>query len=304
LKAESKARAFLRTLRDAVRGIGGLPRLAQTREQVKYLDREIARLNAARRRAAWHSRSRVGQESQTKASFDFQWEHIQTGRALPSDQSFMSGVDQQLPAMLKAPREWFAGKRVVDVGCGIGRYTYGLLELGAVVNACDQSEAALRRTAELCSAYADRLTLTRIDLLEWDEIADFDVAFSFGVVHHTGNTYLAMENVCRKVKPGGRVFFMIYGVPETLEGLREVNEYEHIASESRDLSFDERKVLLERRFGIERAHGWFDATSPRINDRLTFEEIHDVLTELGFDQIKRVVVARNHQVVAQRTRPA
>jgi SAM-dependent methyltransferase len=302
--AASGARAFLRTVRDALRGIGDLPRLVRTREQVEYLNREVGRLNAAARRAAWRSGRRIGLEPQTKASFDFQWEHMPAGRALPSDPSFMAGLEQQLSTMLQVSRDWFSGKRVVDIGCGIGRYTYGFLKLGAAVTACDQSEAALRRTAELCREFAGRLTLERIDLLDWDEIAHYDVAFSFGVVHHTGNTYLAMENVCRKVKLGGRVFFMIYGVPDTLPGFREVNEYEQIAEETRDVSFDERKAIVERRFGPEAAHGWFDATSPRINDRLTFEEIHDVLTELGFDHIRRVVVARNHQIVAQRARPA
>jgi SAM-dependent methyltransferase len=302
--SESTMRVALRALRNTLRGLIELPQLVRTREQVEHLDREVSRLNAAARRAAWHSGRRAGLASQTKASFDFQWEHMPAGRALPSDQAFMAGVEQQLCTMLQVPSEWFAGKRVADIGCGIGRYTYGFLKLGATVAACDQSEAALRRTAALCREYASRLTLKRIDLLEWDEVADHDVAFSFGVVHHTGNTYLAMENVCRKVTLGGRVFFMIYGVPDTLAGFREVNEYEQIAAEIRDLSFDERKTLLERRFGPDAAHGWFDATSPRINDRLTFEEIHDVLTELGFDHIRRVVVARNHQIVAQRARPA
>ncbi len=68
----------------------------------------------------------------------------------------------------------------------------------------------------------------------------------------------------------------------------------------RDLSFDERKARLLQRFGPEKAHGWFDAVSPRINDRLTFEEIHDLLTELGFTGISRTVEARNHHIVAER----
>jgi SAM-dependent methyltransferase len=292
-------------------GVAELPRLTELREHVEYLDREISRLSAARRRQRWRAARATPPSAltetapsapvaQTKASFEYQWEHMPAGRALPSDAAFMRGLAQQLPDMVQVPREWFAGKTVVDVGCGIGRYTYGLLALGARVTACDQSDTALRRTAELCRPFADRLSLDRIDLLAWDGDADFDLAFCFGVVHHTGNTYLAMENVCRKVRPGGRVFFMIYAVPQTLAAFREINEYERLADEMRELPFDERRTRLERRFGAEAAHGWFDATSPRINDRLTFEEIHDVLTELGFTRITGRLVARNHYVVAER----
>jgi SAM-dependent methyltransferase len=298
---ENRARTILRTIRDVLRGAGELPRLVRAREQLEYLDREVARLNAAARRAAWQARRRSGLASQTKASFDFQWEHLPTGRALPSDAAFMQGLGPHISDITRLSPDWFSGKRVVDIGCGIGRYSYGLLQLGAAVTSCDQSDAALRRTAELCRPFAERSALKRIDLLEWDEPGDFDLAFSFGVVHHTGNTYLAIENVCRKVRPGGRLFLMIYGVPETRPALQEVNEYERLAAEMRDLSFEQRKVLLERRFGPDGAHGWFDATSPRINDRLTFEEIQDVLTELGFVNIARTVSARNHHVVAERS---
>lgn len=306
-------------IRDAARhvkrllqGIVALSELPRLLAQADYLQRDVERMRAELRRQAWQAARRslsalpaqgspsAPSVSQTKASFDFQWEHMPAGRALPGDDAFMRGVEQQLPDMVQVPREWFAGKQVADIGCGIGRYTYGLLALGAAVTACDQSAAALRRTAELCRPFANRLTLQQIDLLTWDGEADFDLAFSFGVVHHTGNTYLAIENVCRKVRPGGRVFFMIYAVPQTLAGFREINQYERLAEEMRNLTFEERKALVERRFGPDAAHGWFDATSPRINDRLTFEEIHDVLTELGFGRITGRLVARNHYVVAER----
>ena len=298
--SESRLRASLRAVRDIFLGVARLPNLVRVIEQVEYLDREVARLHAAARRALWQSRRRSALAPQTKASFDYQWQHIPEGRALPSDPAFMADLDRQLTGMIRVPADWFSGKRVVDVGCGIGRYSYGLLQLGASVMACDQSEAALRRTAELCLPFADRLALKRIDLLEWDEPADFDLAFSFGVVHHTGNTYLAIENVCRKVRPGGRVFLMIYGVPQTRAAFQEVNDYERIAAEIRLLSFSDRQALLTDRFGPDGAHGWFDATSPRINDRLTFEEIVDLLTELGFVDIEQTVIARNHHIVAQR----
>ena len=298
--SESPVRTGLRYLRDVGRGLRRLSDLERMSEQLKYTDREVSRLSAAHRRAIWQAERRSTLATQTKASFDFQWEHMPSGTALPSDPAFMEGLEAHICEITQLPREWFAGKRVVDIGCGIGRYSYGFLKLGASVTSCDQSEAALRRTAELCRQFQDRQTLKRIDLLEWNETGDFDLGFSFGVVHHTGNTYLATENVCRKVRPGGRLFLMIYGVPETRPAILEVNEYERIAEEVKHLSFDERKMLLLRRFGPDKAHGWFDAVSPRINDRLTFEEIQDLLGELGFEEIARTVEARNHHVVAER----
>lgn len=293
-------RGFLRLIKRTLEGVRTIPELSTLRAESEYVRRELARLAAAERRSAWLARRNSEQRSQTKASFDFQWEHMPSGKSLPTDPEFMAGLEQQLIDMIRVPRDWFATKRIVDIGCGMGRFSYGLLKLGAHVTSCDQSEAALRRTAEICRPFADRSTLKRIDLLEWDEPGDFDLAFSFGVVHHTGNTYLAIDNVCRKVRPGGRLFLMIYGVPETRPAFLEVNQYEQIAEEIRDLSFEERKALLLKRFGADGAHGWFDATSPRINDRLTFEEIHDLLSELGFHNITRVEVARNHQIVAER----
>jgi len=240
--------------------------------------------------------------AQTKASFSYQWEHLPAGAGMPSDAGFMTGLEDHICAITRLPRSWFAGKRVVDVGSGIGRYSYGLLKLGASVTACDQSEAALRRTAELCAPLKERLTLQRMDLLEWREPADFDLAFSFGVVHHTGNTYLAIENVCRKVAAGGRLFLMVYGVPATRPEFDEVNEYDRIAESVRHLSFEEREAWLLRRFGPDAAHGWFDAVSPRINDRLTFDEIRDLLEELGFANTSRTLEARNHHLVAEKLR--
>lgn len=301
--SESPVRTLARAIRDTWRGLGSLRQFPRLIEQAEYLDREVARIRADLRRSAWRQQRTTGLEAQTKASFSFQWEHMPTGRALPSDASFMAGLDEHICRITGLPREWFPGKRVVDVGCGIGRYSYGLLQLGASVTACDQSEAALRRTAELCAPFKDRLTLRRIDLLEWRDEADFDLAFSFGVVHHTGNTYLAVEHVCRKAGPGGRLFLMIYGVPENTPAWREVNEYERLAEEVRHLSLEQRKQLMLDRFGPDAAHGWFDAVSPRINDRLTFEEIQDLLEELGFTNIARTIDARDHHVVAVRRPP-
>ena len=270
-------------------------------EQNRFILYELRRINEAIRYQLLGDNSLTQVDAlQTKASFDYQWHHIPGGIAMPDDQGFMSKVEAMVCEMTGLSPEWFAGKQVVDVGCGPGRFTYGLLSLGAFVTACDQSAWALERTSHLCARFADRLSTKPINLLEWDDIAAYDLAFCFGVVHHTGNTYLAIRNAARKVKRDGRLFLMVYGFPETLSDYREVNSYEKLRRELRGLPFEEKEKVLVGRFGPGLAHGWFDAISPRVNDLLTFEEIAELLGRLGFKNIKRTVQGRNHHIIADK----
>jgi 2-polyprenyl-3-methyl-5-hydroxy-6-metoxy-1,4-benzoquinol methylase len=237
---------------------------------------------------------------QTRSSFDYQWDKFHTGVAMSDDDKFMGQIRSQICKMTDFPAEWFQGKQVIDIGCGSGRFTYGLLSLGATVTAVDQSAAGLRRTTELCQEFSSRLSTRQENILEWDEETQFDLVFNFGVVHHTGNTYLAMWNVAHKVKPGGRLFLMIYGFPEDQSGFAEINSYEDVRQKIRQLPFDQKKEALIEQFGPYLAHGWFDATSPRINDLLTFPEIVDLLTTLGFQNVRLTLQHRNHHLIADK----
>ena len=140
-----------------------------------------------------------------------------------------------------------------------------------------------------------------MDLLAWGEPADFDLVFCFGVVHHTGNTYLAIRNAANKVKSGGRLFLMVYGFPEGRGDFAEINSYEALRQELRHLALEEKARILLDRFGPRYGHGWFDAVSPRVNDLLTFEEIRDLLGGFGFGNVMRTLDNRNHHVIADKT---
>ena len=167
----------LRRVKRWLQGLRSLADLPRTIEQAEVLQREVERLRALNRQEQLETATIEGDAVQTRASFDFQWQHMPSGTALPTDAGFMAHVAADLTEMVGQPSGWFQGRRIVDIGCGIGRYTFGFLQLGADVTACDQSAAALQRTAELCQAYRDRLTLNQIDLLQWDEEAAFDLAF-------------------------------------------------------------------------------------------------------------------------------
>jgi 2-polyprenyl-3-methyl-5-hydroxy-6-metoxy-1,4-benzoquinol methylase len=270
------------------------------KEQVRFLLYEIQRVEEAFR---YHQIDKIGasaQRLQTVSSFEYQWAHFGSGVGMPNDVSFMKNIESHVCEITGLPREWFLNKKVADIGCGAGRYSYALLSLGAHVTACDQSLSALKNTAKLCDRFCDRLSQEHINLLEWGEAREFDLAFCFGVTHHTGNTFLAIDNVCRKVKPGGRVFLMIYGMPLTHGEFEELNAYENLRQALRTMSFEEKKAYLIEKKGEHLAHGWFDAISPAINDLLTFSEIYDLLSGLGFSNVKRTIAGRNHHVIGDK----
>ncbi len=43
-----------------------------------------------------------------------------------------------------------------------------------------------------------------------ESLGQWDIVYSWGVLHHTGDMWTAMENTCARVAPGGRLFISIY----------------------------------------------------------------------------------------------
>jgi 2-polyprenyl-3-methyl-5-hydroxy-6-metoxy-1,4-benzoquinol methylase len=271
--------------------------ISAMQERITFLLGEVDRLNETMRRKELGADIRT----QTRSSFDYQWHEFNSGVAMADDESYMKECPSLICTMTDLPPDWFVAKRALDIGCGAGRFSYGLLSLGASVTACDQSEWALRKTDLLCGGQSNRFSTMKIDILKWDEPADYDLVFCFGVVHHTGDTYRAIVNVANKVKPGGRLFLMVYGNPVADEDFRELNSYEALRRELRNVPFEKKKALLLERFGAYLGHGWFDAVSPRINDILSFQEIEELLMDLGFADIRRTMAGRNHHIAAEKT---
>lgn len=240
--------------------------------------------------------------AQTKDSFDFQWENLQEGASLISDESFMNQIKETICRYLGGVDETsLKGKKVADVGCGLGRFTYGFLQMGCEVTAMDQSEHGLEDVKAVCKDYSDNLHIRQIDLLNSEEEAfeeQYDIVWCYGVVHHTGRTYVAMDNVCRMVKPGGLVFMMIYGFPDNAIRFKELTTYEQMRFETRNMSNEEKVEYLKKRFPDNMVHGYFDAISPQINDILSFGEIVRFMTLEGFTDVTRTLNNDNVHFVA------
>jgi SAM-dependent methyltransferase len=108
------------------------------------------------------------------------------------------------------PADW-RGLTFVDVGCGMGRNSHWPMSYGAAGGlAIDIDERSLT-SARATLAPHPAMEVRRQSAYELNETARFDLAFSIGVIHHLAHPELALANMVRAVKPGGRVMIWVYG---------------------------------------------------------------------------------------------
>ncbi|MEX0678031.1 MAG: methyltransferase [Pirellulales bacterium] len=112
--------------------------------------------------------------------------------------------------------ETLAGVSFLDVGSGSGLFSLAARRLGARVRSFDydpQSVAATRALKERFFAGDPEWTIedgSVLDRAYLEALGSFDVVYAWGVLHHTGALWQAMDNAAISVAPGGRLFVAIY----------------------------------------------------------------------------------------------
>jgi SAM-dependent methyltransferase len=102
-----------------------------------------------------------------------------------------------------------SGLRVLDAGCGGGRYAFQTGRSGAEVFAVDISHA-VEKTAELCRDLPN-VHIIQANLMELPfRRENFDRIYSIGVMHHTPDTRAVFEAVLPFLRPGGLISIWLY----------------------------------------------------------------------------------------------
>lgn len=124
-------------------------------------------------------------------------------------------IDSAIKDLTKLFPEGLAGKMFLDIGCGSGLHSLAALKLGAVsVTAIDLDEESVETTKAVLTQFAPQANWKADVVSIFDAspqtLGTFDVVYSWGVLHHTGDMWRAIERAGALVEPGGRFAIAIY----------------------------------------------------------------------------------------------
>src|SRR6202030_2512629 len=112
--------------------------------------------------------------------------------------------------------EDFNQKAFLDVGCGSGLFSLAARKLGARVFSFDYDPQSVACAVQLKNAFFPGdpdWQIERGSALDPSYLRSsgtFDVVYAWGVLHHTGAVWKALENMVPLVKQGGKLFIAIY----------------------------------------------------------------------------------------------
>jgi 2-polyprenyl-3-methyl-5-hydroxy-6-metoxy-1,4-benzoquinol methylase len=122
-------------------------------------------------------------------------------------------VEPHIPGFAEFER--WRGKKVLEIGCGIGTDTINFARHGAKVTTVDLSEKSmeLARTRAAVFGLEGQIRFcpgNAEELSKFVPVEAYDLIYSFGVIHHTPHPEAVLEELRKYARPGTTVKIMVY----------------------------------------------------------------------------------------------
>lgn len=122
-------------------------------------------------------------------------------------------VEPHIPAFAQFDR--WRGKKVLEIGCGIGTDTINFLRSGAQVSAIDLSEKSMELARTRASVFGLQGCIrfysgNAEELSRFVPVEPYDLIYSFGVIHHTPHPDVVLDQLRQYTRPGTTIKIMVY----------------------------------------------------------------------------------------------
>lgn len=136
--------------------------------------------------------------------------------------NFLEQVDEEnIRASQEGLKEMLGPERLdglsfLDIGSGSGLSSLAARRLGARVHSFDYDPDSVMATRELKGRFHpddDEWSMEQGSVLDpkyMESLGQFDLVYSWGVLHHTGDMWTAISAAAGAVRPGGRLFLALY----------------------------------------------------------------------------------------------
>lgn len=196
------------------------------------------------------------------------------------DAARIAGAQEDIARWLE-PWAGVTGRSVLDVGSGSGLHSLAFHRLGAKsVTSFDYDPLSVRATAQLreregAPSSWSVLEGSALDAAFIRRLGEFDLVYSWGVLHHTGDMWAALRNVLEGVTAGGMLWIALYTRGERYsEHLRTKKEF-HRASWMRKQYLIQKRMLRDEFVSLLKNRGRSALRGRGMNAR------HDVADWLG-----------------------
>jgi 2-polyprenyl-3-methyl-5-hydroxy-6-metoxy-1,4-benzoquinol methylase len=180
------------------------------------------------------------------------------------------------------------GKEVLDIGSGSGIHSLGFLRLGAArLFSFDYDRHSVEATTEHWAGAGkpEHWTVTHGSVLDPEflsKLPRFDLVYSWGVLHHTGDMWSAIRNALDRVKPGGVLYITLYNDRDYAGSMALKQRYNSASTFGKRLMEAKwiLKIMARRLLKLQNPFAW---NQKKIRGMDTYHDIVDWLGGLPYE---------------------
>ena len=189
------------------------------------------------------------------------------------------------------------GKRVLEIGCGLGTDTINFARAGANVVALDYSDVSLDLASKRAWAFglSDKIRFVHGNAEELASLVPagpYDLVYSFGVIHHTPNPERVISQLQKLMGPGSELRLMVYAKIsyKTLwlmhtEGPWEIGALDPLVAKNSEAQTGCPVTYTYTRKGLDRFLKGFEITEAKKSHIFTWDVEHYIKHEYVRDKV-------------------